>query len=85
MGIFADKHKNFHEIQSIVEDSTEKEMTLEEIKDLINKLRNEKHKEIYMDNIMSIRETAMEYGIQDMGLDEINAEINAVRKRRQKQ
>lgn len=60
-------------------------MTLEEIKDLINKLRNEKHKEIYMDNIMSIRETAMEYGIQDMGLDEINAEINAVRKRRQKQ
>ena len=36
---------------------------------------------IYMDNIMSIRETAMEYGIQDMSLDEINAEIKAVREK----
>ncbi|MCH5229787.1 MAG: type II toxin-antitoxin system RelB/DinJ family antitoxin [Muribaculaceae bacterium] len=47
------------------------------------KLSNMTDKEnIYMDNIMSIRETAMEYGIQDMSIDEINEEIKAVREKR---
>ena len=39
-------------------------------------------KNIYMDNILSIRDTAKEYGIQDMSLDEINEEIKAVREKR---
>ncbi|MCH5327149.1 MAG: type II toxin-antitoxin system RelB/DinJ family antitoxin [Duncaniella sp.] len=35
---------------------------------------------IYMDNILSMRETAAQYGIQDLSLEEINAEIAAARK-----
>lgn len=35
---------------------------------------------IYMDNILAMRETAAQYGIQDLSLEEINAEIAAARK-----
>ena len=35
---------------------------------------------IYMDNVLSMRETAAQYGIQDLSLEEINAEIAAARK-----
>ena len=34
----------------------------------------------YMDNVLSMRETAAQYGIQDLSLEEINAEIAAARK-----
>lgn len=44
--------------------------------------KNMDQKQFFMDNIMSIRETAKEYGIQDMSLDEINDEIKAVREKR---
>lgn len=36
--------------------------------------------QIYMDNLMAMRESALKYGIQDMSLDDINKEINESRK-----
>lgn len=44
--------------------------------------KNMDQRNFFMDNIMSIRETAKEYGIQDMSLNEINEEIKAVRENR---
>ena len=44
--------------------------------------RSMDQRNFFMDNIMSIRETAKEYGLQDMSLDEINEEIKAVRENR---
>ena len=44
--------------------------------------KNMEQRNFFMDNIMSIRETAKEYGLQDMSLDEINEEIKAVRENR---
>lgn len=37
-------------------------------------------KDIYMDNLLTMRESAIKYGIQDMSLDEINSEIEKSRK-----
>ena len=37
-------------------------------------------KDIYMDNLLAMRESAIKYGIQDMSLDEINSEIEKSRK-----
>lgn len=37
-------------------------------------------KDIFMENVLSMRETALEYGNQDLSLDEINSEIAASRK-----
>lgn len=34
----------------------------------------------FMENVLTMRETAVKYGIQDMDLEEINAEIEASRK-----
>ena len=44
--------------------------------------KNMDQRNFFMDNIMSIRETAKEYGLLDMKLDEINEEIKAVRENR---
>ena len=44
--------------------------------------KNMEQRNFFMDNIMSIRETAKEYGLLDMKLDEINEEIKAVRENR---
>lgn len=44
--------------------------------------KNMNQGDFFMDNIMSIRETAKEYGLLDMSLDEINEEIKAVRENR---
>lgn len=45
-----------------------------------SKKPSEDKKKLYMDNIMSMRDTASQYGIQDMGLEEINEEIEKSRK-----
>lgn len=40
----------------------------------------EDRKKKFMENVLSMRETAIEYGNQDLSLDEINSEIEASRK-----
>ena len=35
---------------------------------------------VYIDNLLSMRETSAKYGNQDMSLEEINAEIKAARR-----
>lgn len=39
-------------------------------------------KHLYMENLLSMRETAALYGNQDMSLQEINAEIDSARKKK---